>query len=176
VEGRKILDSIILAHEVIHSLRKTCTLGMLLKLDLSRDFDKLSWAYMHSVLLAFSFDPSWVNSILNLTSSTFFSILINGVPSCPFSPTQGIRQGDPLSPFLFIIMEEGLSCSIQDSIENQTLSRIPLHGIDPLIYHIQFVDYTLMMGSPTVHESQTILSIIQAFCEASRMDINKDKS
>jgi hypothetical protein len=73
-------------------------------------------------------------------------------------------------------MEEGLSRSIQDSIENQTLSRMPLHGIDPLIYHIQFVDYTLMMGSPTVHESQTILSIIQAFCEASRMDINKEKS
>jgi hypothetical protein len=86
---------------------------MLLKLDLSKDFDKLSWDYMRSMLLTFGFDPSWVDWILNLTSSAFFSILINKVPSHPFSPTRGIRQGDPLSPFLFIIMAEGLSRSIQ---------------------------------------------------------------
>jgi hypothetical protein len=84
---------------------------MLLKLDLSKYFDKLSWAYMKSTLLAFGFSPAWVDWILNLTSSTFFSILINGVPSLPFSPSRGIRQGDPLSPFLFIIMVEGLSDS-----------------------------------------------------------------
>jgi hypothetical protein len=62
-------------------------------------------------------------------------------------------QGDPLSPFLFIIMEEGISHSIQDAIANQTLAGLPLHGIDPPISHIQFFDDTLMMGSPTVHEA-----------------------
>ena len=103
-------------HEVIHSLQKTGTLGMLLKLVLSKSFDKLSWAYMKSVLLAFGFAPTWVDWILHLTSSTFFYILINGVPSRPFSPTRGIRQGDSLSPFLFIIMAEGLSWFIQSSI------------------------------------------------------------
>jgi hypothetical protein len=49
---------------------------MLLKLDLSKDFDKLSWDYMRAMLLAFGFDPSWVAWILNLTSMAFFSILI----------------------------------------------------------------------------------------------------
>jgi hypothetical protein len=58
VEGRQILDNIILAHEVIHSLQKTRTPGMLLKLDLSKAFDKLSWDYMRAMLLAFGFDPS----------------------------------------------------------------------------------------------------------------------
>jgi hypothetical protein len=69
VEGRKILDSIILSHEVIHSLQSTSTPGMLLKLDLSKAFDKLSWAYMKSILLAFGFAPDWIDWILNLTSS-----------------------------------------------------------------------------------------------------------
>jgi hypothetical protein len=156
--------------------RRPRTPGMLLKLDLSKAFDKLSWDYMKSVLLAFGFASSWVDWILNLTSSAFFSILINGVPSRPFSPTRGIRQGDPLSPFLFIIMVEGLSHSIQDSIVDHTLVGLPLHGIDPPVSHSQFVDDTLMMGSPMVQEAQKILSILQTFCDASGMDINKDKS
>jgi hypothetical protein len=56
VEGRQILDSVILAHEVIHSLQKTKTPGMLLKLDLSKAFDKINWEYMQAMLLAFGFD------------------------------------------------------------------------------------------------------------------------
>jgi len=176
VEGRKILDNVILTHEVIHSLQKTGTPVMLLKLDLSQAFDKLSWAYMKSVLLAFGFAPTWVDWILHLTSSTFFYILINGVPSRPFSPTRGIRQGDSLSPFLFIIMAEGLSCFIQASIAEKSLFGLPLHGIDPPVSHSQFVDDTLMVGSPTVQEAHKILHILQTFCDASGMDINRDKS
>jgi hypothetical protein len=91
VEGKQIMDSIILAHKVIHSLQKTQTPGMLLKLDLSKDFDKLIWEYMQAMVLAFGFDPSWVAWILNITSTTFFSILINDVPSRPFAPTRGIH-------------------------------------------------------------------------------------
>jgi hypothetical protein len=102
------MDSVILVHEVIHSLKTTCTPGMLIKLDLSKDFDRLSWQYMHSLLLAFGFNEDWIAWIMKLTSSTFFSILVNGIPSWPFSPSRGIRQGDPLSPFLFVIMAEGL--------------------------------------------------------------------
>jgi hypothetical protein len=108
VEGRQIMDSVILSHEVIHSLKMTKIPGMLIKLDLSKSFDRVSWQYLRSMLESFGFDHQWVNWILNLTSSAFFSILVNGVPSQPFSPSRGIRQGDPLSPFLFVLMAEGL--------------------------------------------------------------------
>jgi hypothetical protein len=176
VEGRQILDSVILSHEVIHSLQKTKTPGILLKLDLSKAFDKISSDYMWGMLLALVFDKLWVTWILNLTSLAFFSILINGVPSRPFSPSRGIRQGDPLSPFLFIIMAKGLSRSIHAVVANNLLIGLPLHGISPPISHSQFVDDTLLMGTPTACEANSLLSILQTFSDALGLDYKKDKS
>jgi hypothetical protein len=126
--------------------------------------------------MSFGFDSRWVTWIVNLTSIAFFSILVNGVPSHPFSPSRGIRQGDPLSPFLFIILAEGLSRSIHAAIETRQLSGLPLHGISPPISHSQFVDDTLLMGIPKVWEANSLLDILQNFSDASGLDCNKDKS
>jgi hypothetical protein len=90
VEGRQILDGIILSHEVIHSLKSTKTPGMLLKLDLSKAFDRLSWEYIEKTLLAFGFSQDWVRWILSLLSSTLFLVLFNGSPSPTFLPSHGI--------------------------------------------------------------------------------------
>ena len=120
-EGRQITDGIILTHEIIHSLKQTKKAGMLLKFNLSKDFDTLSWKCIQKILLAFGFKPPWVIWIMSLITSTFFSILVNGTPSTPFHPSRGIRQGDPLSPFLFVIMVEGLGRYIKDALQNQQL-------------------------------------------------------
>lgn len=85
---------------------------------------------------------------MSLTSYAFFSIIINGSPSRPFSSLRGITQGDPLSPFLFIIMAEGLSRIIKEAIRDGYLKGIPLHGVNPPIRHTQFVDDIMLMGPP----------------------------
>jgi hypothetical protein len=90
VEGQQILDNIILAHEVIHSLKSSCTPGMIIKLDFSKSFDKVSWQYMQRILTTFGFHSEWISWILKLTSNAFFSILVNGSPSKTFSPSRGI--------------------------------------------------------------------------------------
>jgi hypothetical protein len=73
-------------------------------------------------------------------------------------------------------MAEGLSRSIQAVLENGTLEGLSLHGIYPPISHSQFVDDTLLMGTPTVREENSILQILQTFSEASGLDYKKDKS
>ena len=95
---------------------------------------------MRKILLAFGFDPTWVRWILKLTSSNFFSILVNGSPSSTFKPFRGIRQGDPLSPFLFVLMMEGLGHLLKAKVQNHQLKGLSSHpGLEPQTHH-QFVD------------------------------------
>jgi hypothetical protein len=170
------MDSVILANEVIHSLKASKTPGMLIKLDLSKYFDRLSWQYLRSVLESFGFDKLWVNWVLKLTSSAFFSILVNGTPSQPFHSTRGIRQGDPLSPFLFVLMAEGLGRYLKAAVLEGSLKGLPLHNLHPVPSHSQFVDDTLLMNTPTVREATKLNSILSDFTEASGMLLNLDKS
>eukprot|EP00253_Pinus_taeda_P006105 PITA_06105 len=175
VEGRQIMDDIILSNEVIHSLKMLKKPGMLLKLDLSKAFDKLSWNYIHKMLLAFGFNATWTRWIMSLITSPCFSVLLNGSPSSPFYPTRGIRQGDPLSPFLFVLMAEGLSRLLKSAVSSQFLKGISLHGRAPQT-HQQFVDDTMLFGHPSVKEASAFNSLLSLFSEASGTSINAAKS
>ena len=87
VEGCQILDRFILSHKVIHSLKISKKQGMLLKLDISKEFDKLNRVFMEKTLLTFGFYLSWIRWEIYLISTTFFSIILNGVPTKPFNPS-----------------------------------------------------------------------------------------
>lgn len=160
VEGRKILDNILLAQEMIHTLQSRNIPGMMIQLDLSKAFDKINWNYLEATLNAFGFDIQWTGWILALIKYTSFSILVNGSPATPFSPSRGIRQGDPLSPFLFVILMEGLSRIIQ-----KAKAEGKLNGLRPLLnlpssMQQQFVDDTMLHGSPTVKDAKAYKSIL----------------
>ena len=113
VEGRQILDGIILTQELIHSLKQTKQLGMMIKVDIEKAVNKVSWHFLKEILVAYRFQHDWVRWIGNLVSSTIFSIIVNEAPTVTFPTTRGLKQGDPLSTFLFIILAEGLGRALK---------------------------------------------------------------
>ena len=90
---------------------------------------------------------------MNLVSSSFFSILLNGVPFGIIKAMRGLRQGDPLSSFLFILMEECLGRSIADLRHNNGIKGLSLNPRAGKQTHQQFVDDTMLMGHPSVQEA-----------------------
>ena len=88
MEGRQILNNIIQAHEVVHSLKSNKQAGMIIQLDLEKAYDKLSWAYIREVLKAYGFDHNWIRWVMDLINTASFSILINGSPPEPL----GLRE------------------------------------------------------------------------------------
>ena len=132
IEGREILDGIILTHEMIHSLKQTKSPGMLIKVDLAKACDKVNWRFLKAMLKSFGFQHNWVQWISNLVSSTFFSILVNGAPSTTFQATRGLQKRDLLSPFLFILMAKGLGKALKSrQVEGAIKGARPHEGMDP---------------------------------------------
>jgi len=176
VEGRQILDNIIQAHEVVHTLTSKKQAGILMQLDIAKAYDKVNWNYIKKVLHAFGFDHNWFRWVIALMSSSSFSILVNGSPSEIFSPSRGLKQGDPLSPFLSILIMEGLEQSIKNAKDMGKLRGLQISENGSVLTHQQFVDDTLLQGVPIVKEALAYKQILNYFSLASGMKVNLSKS
>lgn len=115
--GRGTDTNVIIANEILHSMnaRKGKGRWFILKLDLEKAYDKLEGGFIKNCLLFYGLDQAFVNMIMNCVSTISSTVLVNGIPADSFSPSRGIRQGDPLSPYLFIICMEVLSFLIHDA-------------------------------------------------------------
>ncbi|KAA3453419.1 reverse transcriptase [Gossypium australe] len=142
IAGRNISDNVIIAQEVIHSMRskKTGKNWMAIKLDLEKAYDRISWEFIHVSLVAAGIPEGIRKDIMNAISSSTMQILWNGVPSRPFKPARGIRQGCPLSPFLFVLCMEWLGNCIKHEMGKCRWHLIRLARSGPDISHLFFAD------------------------------------
>ena len=114
--NRLITDNILIAFESLHHMKNTCTgktSFMTLKLDKSKAYDRVEWMFLEKILLLMGFQESWVALIMECIMTMSYSILVNGEPKGLIKPSRGLRQGDPLSLYLFLFCVEGLNAIIR---------------------------------------------------------------
>lgn len=111
IPNRKASNIIILTQEIIHSMTisKSKKGIMAIKVDLEKAFDRLEWGFIRQALIFFKFSPDWISLIMSCISFSNLSILLNGDRLKPFQPSRGIKQKDPLSPYIFILCMEHLA-------------------------------------------------------------------
>lgn len=110
VEGRSITHNILLCQDVVkHYGCKSCMPSCLLKMDLRKAYDTLNWEFLKDMMVALNFPHRFIKIVMSCVTSTQYSLVINGSPMDTFKAKRGVRQGDLLSPLLFVIGMEYLS-------------------------------------------------------------------
>ncbi|KAL5774221.1 hypothetical protein ACOSP7_011778 [Xanthoceras sorbifolium] len=147
IPGRLISDNALIGFECMHLLKKK-KLGdhgfAALKLDMSKAYDRVEWGFLQSIMLRLGFSLSWVDLILRCVSSVSYSFLVNGEVFGMVQPSRGLRQGDPLSPYLFIICSEGLSAPARAAESDGWLLGLRCGRYGPQISHLFFADNSLL--------------------------------
>ncbi|XP_024632727.1 uncharacterized protein [Medicago truncatula] len=176
--GRGTADNSIILQEILHFMKRSKRKKgyVAFKLDLEKAFDNVNWDFLNSCLLDFGFPDIIVKLIMHCVSSANYSLLWNGNKMPPFKPTHGLRQGDPLSPYLFILCMEKLSVAIQDAVLQGSWEPIHIINDGPQISHLLFADDVLLFTKAKSSQLQFITNLFDRFSRASGLKINISKS
>lgn len=144
IEGRQILDGALIASELIDTCKKKNIEATLLKLDFHKAYDSVSWRFLEWIMKQMKFPPMWCKWVMACISSASASVLINGSPCAPFRLQRGLRQGDPLSPFLFVLVAKALNQLIARATTLNMWNGIRHPQSEMVILHLQYADDTLI--------------------------------
>ncbi|GAU37233.1 hypothetical protein TSUD_375350 [Trifolium subterraneum] len=143
VEGRSILDNALICTEVIHALKRK-TKGrrgeLTLKIDISKAYDKVDWVFLRGVMTKMGFTNVWIRWVMMCVSSVNYLVWMNSNRVGPILPGRGLRQGDPLSPYLFILVTECLTALIHQAVGRGYLQGVKICRGAPEVSHLLFAD------------------------------------
>ncbi|GLT61796.1 hypothetical protein SLA2020_344780 [Shorea laevis] len=148
VPGRKGIDNVIILQELVYSFskKKGRKGDMIIKLDLEKTYDCLEWSFIREALVFFNFPAKTISLIMSCIFSRNISILVNGDKIEPFSPSRGIRQGDPLSPYIFILCLEFLSIKIFADMASGLWKGSKAGKSGPILSQLFFADDLIFVG------------------------------
>lgn len=179
VIGRQIQDNIMVAHEVFHFLKHKKTgpkAYVAVKLDLNKAYDRVCWDFLLKVLEKMGFDPQWIGWIKQCVCSVKYSFVVNGGQIGCVTPGRGLRQGDPLSPYLFLLVADVFSNIMTKAALSKSIKGIKMKKRCPVLSHLLFADDSLVFLEANPLSCANFMDLIKEFSIASGLTLNIQKS
>jgi hypothetical protein len=174
IRGRCIQDNFLLVKESVKLLHRRNIPSLLLKIDVAKAFDSISWSFLLSILRQHGFGPRWLRWITLLLRTANTSVLINGTAGDAFRHGRGLRQGDPISPLLFVIAMEVLSALFRTAEHAGVLADLSSIGLRHRVS--LYADDVIIFARPDSTELDAIWGILGCFGLASGLNANLAKS
>lgn len=174
--SRNISEGILISNEIIDEAKRKKKGLCIFQVDFEKAFDSVDWSFIDHMLLKLGFCEQWRLWMKQCISSATISILINGSPTREIQLSRGLRQGDPLSPLLFLVAAEGLSGLISRAIDTQLLEGFEIGNNNVMVSHLQYADDTLLIFTPTENNIWSAKALLHLFALCSGLKINFKKS
>ncbi|KAM2457726.1 hypothetical protein ACFX1W_006599 [Malus domestica] len=176
--GRQISDNILVVHELLHSMRHDNDEGtnfMALKLDMAKACDRVEWSFLNAMLLKLGFDDVFYQWVMECVQTVSYRVVINGEATGYITPSRGLQQGDPMSPFLFLICAKGFSSLIHNEEMLDHIREITVNPFVEPISHVFFVDDSVLFCWVIETEVGNVKGLLHQYAERSGQFVNMEK-
>ena len=179
VPRRQITDNVFVAFKTMHSIklkRKGKQGVMAVMLDMSKAYDRVKWKYLEGVMRRMGFQEKWIQLSMICVRTMSYFVLINGEPKGRIIPTRGLRQRDPISPYLFLLCVEGLSAMLRREVRMGRIKGVSVCQGAPQIFHLFFPDDSIIFSKATLEEVNQVSQVLKEYERESRQKLNKEKT
>ncbi|KAJ0527046.1 putative RNA-directed DNA polymerase [Helianthus annuus] len=176
IEGRSILDGPLILSEVLSWAKITKKQILVFKVDFQKAYDSVNWNFLLDILNGMNFPTLWRNWIKACLKSGRSSVLVNGSPTTEFQLYRGLRQGDPMSPFLFVLMLEALNILMNRAVDVGVFKGVVLPNGGPTLSHLFYADDVIFIGEWSEENIKNLNRILRCFNLCSGLKVNLNKS
>lgn len=178
IPNRGTSDNAIIAQEVVHQMYKKKGKGgfLLFKIDFEKAYDRVDWNFLRLTLSDFGFLAPTIDLIMSCITSSSLSLTWNNEILESFNPNRGLRQGDPMSPYLFVLCMEKLGLLIQERVNQKKWLPIKIAKNGPPISHLFFADDCLLFTQAKTSQVRIVKEVLEEFCQASGLKVSMSKS
>ncbi|KAJ0510703.1 putative RNA-directed DNA polymerase [Helianthus annuus] len=172
LSGRSITDGPLMLNEWMKRAKRK---GMIFKIDLEKAYDSISWDFMESIMIQMNFPVKWCSWIMALVTSARASVLVNGSPTQEFPCFRWLRQGDPISPFLFVMAMEAMTGIMKKACLEGLYNGLACGNDGPILSHLIYADDMVFLGEWSGSNARNLRRLLRCFHLISGLKVNMRK-